>query len=369
MTSEAKKILWFTWKDLDHPHAGGAEAVNEELARRLVADGFEVRFIVGGFAGAAPTVTRNGYQIIRQGNRVTLYLLAIYYYLRHLRDWPDVVIEEINTVPFFTKFYVRGQRWLFIHQLSREVWFHEIFFPLNWIGWLIEPIYLRLLSDQRVITVSTSTKNDLQRFGFNPARISIISEGIRIAPVRELNRVPKFAQPTMIAVGAIRSMKQTDQIVKAFELAKARLPKLRLVVAGAAEGRYGQRVLRMIENSRFAADIEYRGRVSEFEKVQLMQQAQVLCVASVKEGWGLVVTEANSQGTPAAVYNVDGLRDSVRDGITGLICRVNTPAAMAANVEKLLSDAALYKKLQLNAWEWCKSITFDQSYRDLFELL
>lgn len=28
-------ILWFTWKDLSHPFAGGAERVNEELAKRL----------------------------------------------------------------------------------------------------------------------------------------------------------------------------------------------------------------------------------------------------------------------------------------------------------------------------------------------
>ena len=30
------KILWFTWKDMNYPEAGGAELVNEELAKRLV---------------------------------------------------------------------------------------------------------------------------------------------------------------------------------------------------------------------------------------------------------------------------------------------------------------------------------------------
>ena len=40
------KILWFTWKDMKNPYAGGAEVVNEQLAKRLVADGHEVTFLV-----------------------------------------------------------------------------------------------------------------------------------------------------------------------------------------------------------------------------------------------------------------------------------------------------------------------------------
>ena len=38
------KILWLTWKDRKNPLAGGAEVVNEELAKRLVKDGHEVIF-------------------------------------------------------------------------------------------------------------------------------------------------------------------------------------------------------------------------------------------------------------------------------------------------------------------------------------
>ncbi len=45
------KILWLTWKDIKHPLAGGAEVVNEELAKRLAKDGHEVLFLVGGFEG------------------------------------------------------------------------------------------------------------------------------------------------------------------------------------------------------------------------------------------------------------------------------------------------------------------------------
>ena len=44
-------ILWMTWKDIEHPQAGGAEFINEEIARRLASDGHEVILFVAGFPG------------------------------------------------------------------------------------------------------------------------------------------------------------------------------------------------------------------------------------------------------------------------------------------------------------------------------
>ena len=54
---------------------------------------------------------------------------------------------------------------------------------------------------------------------------------------------------------------------------------------------------------------------------------------SVKEGWGLIVTEAGSQGTPAIVYDVDGLRDIVVESETGVIFNSkNKPEELAKKI-------------------------------------
>ncbi len=87
-------------------------------------------------------------------------------------------------------------------------------------------------------------------------------------------------------------------------------------------------------------------------------------VTSVKEGWGLVVTEAASQGAPAVVYNVDGLRDSVRHGETGLIAKHRSPESLAIRISQLLIYKVKYRKLQKAGWEWSKKISFEQSYVD-----
>lgn len=361
------KILWLSWKDRENPLSGGAEVVAHELASRLVKDGHAVTFVTAGFKGAAPETAINGYRIVRVGGRVSLYVKAWRWYQQHGRGQYDLVIDECNTIPFFAKFYGRTRTVMLFHMLCRKIWFFQLPQPFSTIGYLIEPLYLRLLSGLPAITVSESTRQDLLRHGYKAANISVISEGIELQPVAELLNIQKFDEPTMLSLGAMRAMKQTLDQVKAFEIAKQSLPTLRLKLAGDTSGSYAKQVLDYINDSPYKADIEVLGRVTKAQKITLMQRAHLITVTSVKEGWGLIVTEANSQGTPAVVYDVDGLRDSVQHGRTGLVCRQNTPTYLAANIVAVLSNSSDYQNLQSNAWEWSKRINFETSFQQFKE--
>jgi glycosyltransferase involved in cell wall biosynthesis len=91
----------------------------------------------------------------------------------------------------------------------------------------------------------------------------------------------------------------------------------------------------------------------------------LLLHASVKEGWGLVVIEAASQGTPSVVYNVGGLRDSVINGKTGVVIRKNKPEEMAREAIDLLNDSKRYSFYQKDGLKRARSlewkIAVDQS--------
>lgn len=359
------RILWLSWKDIQHPQAGGAETVTSELIKRLVNNGHKVTLVTAGYPGAEAKSVIDGYTVIRVGGRVSVYWQAYRYIKRHLSDWPDFVVEEINTMPFCSRLYLRHKpRLLFFHMLCREIWFYQLPIPASLVGYLVvEPLYLRFLNNERAIAMSNSTKNDLLRFGFQSKNITVISEGIQLEPLLNLAPAIKFTKPTMISLGSIRPMKRTMDQIRAFELAKTALPALQMKIAGDSSGRYGKKVLAAIAASPYRGDIEVLGRISDEEKSRLMQKAHLITVTSIKEGWGLIVTEAASQGTPAVVYDVDGLRDSVRHGKTGAVCSRNTPTDLAANVVELLSDDAYYQTLQNNAWQWSKDINFDTSYQ------
>ena len=364
-------ILWFTWKDLSHPFAGGAERVNEELAKRLAKDGHRVLFLTSSFPKAKEKETKDGYEIIRLGNRYTVYWKAYQYYKKNLSQekW-DIVIDEMNTIPFFATRYTKAKKkFLFIHQLCREIWFHQMPFPFNVIGFIIEPIYLKFLSQYTVITISQSTRNNLLSYGFKEKNIKIISEGVDIIPIESCDSVSKYPQPTLLSLGAIRSMKQTMHQLQAFEIAKKEIPELQFLIAGDARNIYGESFLQKVQESPYKKDITYFGRVDASKKQELMQKSHIIAVTSIKEGWGLIVSEANSQGTPAIVYDVDGLRDSVRNEETGKITQNNNPETLAQVIIFLLKNSEEYEKLRHNALNWSKELTFERSYEDFMKVI
>jgi len=363
------KILWFTWKDCKNPAAGGAEFVNEEIAERLVEAGHEVIIITAGFTGSLKTEMINGYKVIRLGNRWTVYWLAYKYYKKHLAGWADLVIDEVNTIPFFCKFYVKEKNIILCYQLCSKIWFYQLFFPLSLIGYLLEPLYLSLLNDRYVMTESESTKNDMQKYGFKKEKIFIFNIGIQIRPVKDLNEVKKFNSPTILILGCLRSMKRPLHIIKAFAVAQKKIADLKLIIAGDASSRYGKKILRLIKQDKYKDGVSYEGKVSDERKIELMQNCHLICVTSVKEGWGIIVTEANSQGTPAIVYNVDGLRDAVKKNITGIICEKNSPQNLADKIVSLFANNDKYDNLRSKAWQDSKIYSYDNSYLQFFNNL
>lgn len=364
------KIVWLSWKDRWHPQAGGAEAVSGKLMDRLVQDGHDVTLITAMYPGAKPNDNVNGVRIIRAGGRYSVYLRA----RKQLRNeskshTPDYVIDEMNTIPFASTFYSRSTNVLLTYQLAREVWHYQMMFPLSLIGYMAEPLYLRLIAKRyaRVLTESESTKTDLQRFGFTEPGIKVFRVSIDTPPLADLPA--KNELKTVLSLGAIRPMKRTLEAVKAFEVARDLNPTLSMILAGDDSSSYASKVKRYANNSRHKDAISFLGRVSAEERLRLMANSAVILVTSIKEGWGLIVTEANSQGTPAIVYDVDGLRDSVRDGTTGLVVPNGSPENMGHAINSLLSDGSRYQALRSSAWEWSKEFTFENSYNDFLKSL
>lgn len=360
-------VLWFTWKDRFHPNAGGAETVSGQLMDHLVRDGHAVKVITALYPGSSSFNSVDGIDFYRTGNRYTVYSKAKSLFQSKLAAWPDLIIDEMNTIPFGTGSYSSTNSILFTYQLAREVWLHQITFPLSLIGYLAEPLMLRWLAKKYplVVTESESTKKDLHHYGFRGIRTFRV--GIALEPLTELD--DKKNSNTVLSLGAIRPMKQTLDAIKAFEVAKDKNRALKMVVAGDDSGPYANKIKTYVKKSRYSDDITILGRVSAAKRIELMRDAMIIIVTSIKEGWGLIVTEAASQGTPAIVYDTDGLRDSVRDGRTGIVIENGNTNKMGTQINELLKNPTLYNRLRNSGWEWSKEFTFDNSYRDFLKTI
>jgi glycosyltransferase involved in cell wall biosynthesis len=81
----------------------------------------------------------------------------------------------------------------------------------------------------------------------------------------------------------------------------------------------------------------------------------------VREGWGLVVLEANAVGTPAVGYDVAGLRDSIRDGRTGVLATPGDATALGHAAADLVLDGDRLAAFSDEARTWAAQFSWDET--------
>jgi glycosyltransferase involved in cell wall biosynthesis/O-antigen/teichoic acid export membrane protein len=357
---EQLRILFLNWRDIRNPDSGGAEVFTHEVAKRWVDQGHDVSLLTSGFAGCVPVETYDGVHIRRLGRlRSGSFHVAMQRELATLRGF-DVVIDGINTIPSLAAMWRRRLPFTvaLVYQLARDVWDCELPRPLAAVGRWAEPRLLRPYREVPTVAISNSTGDDLTELGFE--NVVVISPGRDEPPI--LGTVEREAQPTFLFAGRLASNKRPDHAVEAFRHIRHQLPDARLWIAGRGP-------LDRDLASTLPAGAELLGYVSRDELYGRMARAHCLLVPSVREGWGLVVIEANSVGTPAVAYDVPGLRDSVRDGVTGFLASPGDPEDLARKAVELVADPKSYRDMSRHSTEWAEHFSWNETARQLMEVV
>ena len=111
------------------------------------------------------------------------------------------------------------------------------------------------------------------------------------------------------------------------------------------------------------------GKQPQQRKLELMSKAHVILVPGVREGWGLVVTEANAMGTPAVAYDVPGLRDSVIDGVTGTLVESGDYIGLGIEAIELLKDHLKRKIYTKNALQDSKHFDWNTTTDSILQFI
>jgi glycosyltransferase involved in cell wall biosynthesis len=107
--------------------------------------------------------------------------------------------------------------------------------------------------------------------------------------------------------------------------------------------------------------------VNEQQKADILSSAAVFATASMHEGWGISVIEANAYGCPAVAFDVPGLRVAIRNGITGLLA--GDDADLEPALAAILRDERLRDRLSRAARRWASTFDWALSARATLELL
>lgn len=363
-------ILIFSWRGPGHPNAGGAEIATHEHAKALVKAGYNVTLFTSDYLGAKKHEVVDGVNIIRSGSQALgVQIAALKWYLFATHPKFDLVIDQFHGIPFFTPLYVRVKKMVLIHEVAKEIWYYNQYrFPLNLfvgaIGVRLEPYIFRLYRKIHFMTISKSTKKDLIAWGIPDQNITIIHNGITVSKLK----IPgKENKKTLIYLGAISKDKGIEDALKVFSLLKNE--NFQFWVVGKSDSRYLKFLIKESQKLGISGKLKFFGFVPEIRKFELLAKAHISINPSIREGWGLVVIEAARMGTPTVAYNVAGLKDSVIDGKTGILCDKIVVSNLAEEILKLLNDEKKLKIISKQAIDWSKKFRWEKTVQQSLKLI
>ncbi len=373
-------ILVFSWRDPKHPLAGGAEQVMHEHMKGWIDAGHSVTLFTSFFNGGKREENIDGVKILRRGVQLLgVQVLGALWYLFGEHSRFDLVVDQFHGIPFFTPLYVRPQKLAVIQEVAKEVWLmNHLPKPFNWIvgylGYFLEPfIFLfykqSLLPGRRGVPFmvgSNSAKEDVVKFGINPKNITIVPHGV-IVPKGQILNV-KQQTKTIVYLGALTKDKGVEDAIKSFSILSQK-DNFNFWVIGRGSKVYIEELNKTAARLSVQDKIKFWGFVDQKKKFKLLSGAHLLINPSVREGWGLVNIEANAAGTPVVAYNSPGLTDSVKEGVSGIICKENSPEALSIEILSLLSNDKKYEQMRKSAVAWAKSFSWEKSRRQSLVLV
>ncbi|MFG3493755.1 GT4 family glycosyltransferase PelF [Streptomyces sp. NPDC047928] len=145
--------------------------------------------------------------------------------------------------------------------------------------------------------------------------------------------------PTLSWCGRIDPIKDLETLIRAYAIARAELPELRLRLFGpvpAGNEDYRTRLEKLAAELGVTDGISYEGRISDVARAYAA--GSVVMLSSISEGFPFSIIEAMSCGRTTVSTDVGGVREAVGD--TGLVVPPREPAVMAEAALRLLRDDA-----------------------------
>ena len=193
---------------------------------------------------------------------------------------------------------------------------------------------LRVCRYSAVIVPTSHVKKQLASYGVKSARISVIPNGIdseryQLSDIGEGNS-------ELVTIGRLSKRKGHSDVLKAFAQVQADHPDATLNVIG--DGPARERLERLAKSLSIREKITFHGFVSEGDKVEILNRANVFIFASKQEGFGLVLLEAMAAGLPVVARHLPVYEDFFSTPKNGYLVHEPVVSNLAESATGLLEN-------------------------------
>jgi glycosyltransferase involved in cell wall biosynthesis len=321
---------------------GGAERRVYELARRLVERGHEVHWYTMGFwmdenSKMSEDMDLEGIHLHSVCKPVELYTSdrrsikeAIYFAIKLLRPLmrENFDVVDCQGFPFFSCFTAKihsltGRSTLFVtfHEVWGDYWY-EYLGKLGVFGKMVEKLTFKLTDHN--ITVSKKTMRDLEDLG--GVESTVIPNGINFSEIESIeaqnpdNKIQSIHNSDVLYAGRLIKEKNLELLLESIETVRSRMPEVKCLIIG--EGPEREKLEKIVLKKNLKGSIEFMGFLEDHENlISLMKSSKVFVLPSKREGFGMVVVEANASGLPVVVYEheMNAARDLIDENVNGFI--------------------------------------------------
>lgn len=338
------------------PHYnGGGEHRYHEIAKRLVNLGHQVDLL-----------TMNVEKVPEYEN---IDGINVYHIGPTIRNPPN------RTMTDFIKYFCSVSRWLLTHDydvidaqaysplLSSSVISRFIKTPLigtihdtsssngdqwiqsSFIANFMEKFLVNLKFD-KIITVSHATKNSLVNdFGVNESRIEILYNGVDI-PKYDSVKMGNAVENQIIFVGRLAPHKHVDHLITMLRSIRKSVPSVKLLIVGKGEEK--ENLLNLVKEYNLEDIITFKQDLSDNDLIRNIKESEMLVLPSTREGFGMVLAEANCCYKPVVTYASGGTVEVVENGYNGYLIESENITEFENKILELLNNKELEKQFGNN---------------------
>lgn len=223
----------------------------------------------------------------------------------------------------------------------------------------------QLVEHSAVLVVNTDFEADQMRhyYGATDDQLRVITPGVDTSifypstHVSALNAGRDNASHLVFA-GRPQPLKGPHLLVEALALLPSDL-HVSLDIVGTSGSTYEQGLLERADRLGLGQSVRLISSLSATDLADTFRRADLVVCPSSSETFGLVALEAQACGTPVLASNVDGLREAVLDGSTGVLVPERTPAAWAREIESLVRDSSRRASLGVAGAKRARCMTWE----------
>lgn len=230
----------------------------------------------------------------------------------------------------------------------------------------------------RIVAVSRYTAHllceKMRGTGFEESKVHVVPNAVAAYRYEDAKRLSGKAWsdvPFTLSIGEVKERKGHHLWLAAWIRLAEDYPDWHHFVVGHLAGdAYQARLEADIASAGLTQRIHFLGHVTEDEKIDLLQRAEVFIHTPVTaadggfEGFGIVYLEANAAGTPCLGTNQSGAEDAIVHEKTGLLVDQN-PVAIESGLRRLLSDDNLRRTMGIAGRERAQGMTWQKNAQEV----